>query len=120
MTLKNIIYTNGFVSALSRLMSEKLPVATSYALAKLVKSINNQGDVFSAERLRIYQEHGDESSDTPGNWELREEEREAGLSKLKELVDIEEDHNFKKVSLPEDVVITTDDLMLLEEVLVLK
>lgn len=120
MKLKNEIYTNGFTGALTRLTRQgDLNLATSYKIAKLAKIINEHGELFYAERLKIAQKHGDEDEERKGQHNIREEELEVANEKLKALADIEENYKFKKVKLPKDIKITPADLMLLEDILII-
>ena len=125
MKLKNIIYMNGFIDAFVRLKEQKFPVKVAWKLDKLNEELVAKNEVFTKSRQRLLEEHGKRDKDGElllskdgERVELKDEDK---FNKdWQELLEIEEEYKFEKVELPEEFEMTTQDIGLLKDILVVK
>ena len=113
--LTNAIFVNNFVAALNKLIDEPLPVAKSYKLVKLVRQLEEKSEVFSTAKKKLLEKYGKPGED--GQYKINKGSEEEFSQQYNELVAIEEEYDFDKISLPDDIKITTKDLLMLEELI---
>jgi hypothetical protein len=121
MKLKNEIFANGFIGALRNLMDQKLPVSQSFQVRKFVKEVENKSKVYEEQRMALINEYGEKKEDgtlnTLENGHVNISDMEAFNKELVELLNIEEEYAIEKLTLSDDIVISTKDLVLLENIL---
>lgn len=103
--------TNGFLS-LKKLCDEKLPIKTSYRLARLLKTIQQENETFEAERIKLLLEYGEPSDDEPDIVRVPNDRIDEVNGMLNELLDQEIHIDCEKVDLSsQDIDIPANDLM---------
>lgn len=119
MKLKNKVFENGFIASLQKLIGQDLPVKMTYSLVKLVKEVNDKSVVYREAKQKIFDKYAEKQGDNlilnPAT-----EDGKKGTAKLDELLQLEETYEIEKIKLPDDVKLSVQDVMLLEEVLVIK
>ena len=113
--LTNAIFVNDFVAALNKLVDEPLPVAESYKLVKLIRQLEEKNVVFDTARKKLLDKYGKSGDDN--KYKINKGSEEEFSEQYNELVAIEEEYDYEKISLPDDVKITTKDLLMLEELI---
>jgi len=131
MKLKNVIFVNEFGAALQRLREHKFKVGLSWDLAKLQKEIEAKAIVYEETRQSLLSKYAKKDKDGERVTEERKspdgttssvvvmEDAEKFNEEFQELLEIEEEYKSAKLSLPEDIEITADDLRLLEAIIIL-
>ena len=113
--------TNGEIfnakEPLEKLLQEKLPVKTSYGLAKLASKLNDQLQVIEKVRQGLILTYGENNPDNP--IQIRVDPQSEGFSKfaeeLGELMTQEVEIVFEKVTLPDTLEVEPSVLMALEK-----
>lgn len=101
---------------LEKLIQEKLPVKTSYGLAKLAHKLNDQLQIIEKVRVGLFQTYGGPHPDNPR--QLRVDPQSEGFPKfaneLGELMTQEVEIVFEEVTLPDTLEIEPSVLMALD------
>jgi len=113
--------TNGEIfnakEPLDKLLSEKLPVKTSYGLAKLAAKLNDQLQVIEKVRNGLIQTYGEQDPDNP--MQTRVLPQSGGFPKfmgeLGELMNQEVEIVFDVVTLPDTLEVEPSVLMALDK-----
>ena len=123
MKLRNTIFITeaedrGFIPALNRLMSEKLPVKVAYDLAKLGREISERQQDFENGRKAILEKYGKEKD---GKWEILAKNIEKANKEFNELGNVQEEYELKKkIQIPDDIELSARDLLYLESIIEVK
>jgi len=118
MKIKNTIFVNGAIPALSGLLEEKLPGRVSYKLARLTKEINEKLKVYNQAHDLLVKKYGKESKEKAGEFIVSEKKIADFQKELAELLELEEEYTqAEKIVLPKKVEIAAKTLLLLEDVL---
>ncbi len=128
MKLKNIIFANGFIQALVNLETQRLPMGKAFTLKKLDKQVNEKAKIYDEVRLTLidkYTEKDAEGKNVPVldaegktlEGQVKITDPDAFNKEYQELLDIEEDYDFEKMTLPDSIEISTKDLVLLEDII---
>lgn len=99
--------------ALKRLSAEPLPVKTSYALAKMIKKVQSELEIYDSERIKLCEKYG--SKNKQGSYDIEESKMQAFNSDYKELLLQEVESDFEPITLPDNITISASDLLALEE-----
>lgn len=113
----------GKVNILRKLSNMKLPVKVSYAIAKNIKEIDKELNIFLEEKMKLIKEYA--LKDEHGNLKVEdnkyifpEGKEEECNSKYAELLDIEVELNLREVNadylINSDAELTANDLIELE------
>ncbi|MBP3939497.1 MAG: hypothetical protein IK955_08810 [Clostridia bacterium] len=98
--------------AAKKLMGQELPVKVSYRVAKLIKAMNSEIEVYDQERIRLCEKYG-ELDKKKGEYKISETTE--FYKDLNSLLDIEVSLDVRKVSLPETLSITPADILSLSD-----
>lgn len=135
MKLQNTIFyrqkaneASPFIQALNALIGEPLPVKTSYALAKIAKTVSDKQKAYEDARNALVKKYGEPAKDKngkeTGGTTVKEKNMEPFLKELNELIEMEEEYKIEKVTLEEKqlegVKIKPQDLMVLEKIIDIK
>ena len=113
--------TNGEIfnakQPLEKLLGEKLPVKTSYGLAKLAAKLNEQLQVIEKVRQGLIQTYGEQDKDNPV--QIKVDPQSKGFQKfvaeLGELMTQEVEVVFEVVTLPDTLEVEPATLMALDK-----
>ena len=99
--------TNGIVfgsrEALQKLMAERLPVKTSYWLAKMARKLNDQLEVIEAVRIGLIKQYGTQDEGEQNvSVKAGSENYARFVADFNELMSQEVELDIEKVKLPED------------------
>ena len=109
MKLKNHIFNNNFVGAIQEFTKNKLPLKTSYGLAKFMRQLWEKEEIYIWERNRIILDYWENNKLLPEHKWFQE-----WIDKLNELLQIEEEYDIEPIKLPEDIEISPQHLIVLE------
>lgn len=113
--------TNGEIfnakEPLEKLLQEKLPVKTSYGLAKLAAKLNDQLQVIEKVRQGLFQTYGKQNPDNPMQMTVdpQSENFPKFASEFGELMSQEVEIVFEVVTLPDTLEIEPATLMALDK-----
>jgi hypothetical protein len=103
-----------FIPSIKRLLDKDLPIKNSYALRKLFAQIVTKEKVYNEARMPIFQKYWEEKNDV---LTIPTEKLQEANVLLNEIIQIEEEYEFEKIKLPEDIKISAMDIIQLEEIL---
>lgn len=92
----------GAIPSIKKLMTQDLPLQTSYRLHKLIQSINKELEFFSERRSEILSKH--------------EFSQQAAIAELDELLDMQIDWEFSplRIELSSDIKFSVEDIVQIE------
>lgn len=121
MKLKNEVLVNS-VQVLRKLNNAELPVRVSYKLAKNIKSIEKELNIYEEEKQKFINKYCEK--DDEGNNKINEDgtikiiDTEKWNKDIKELLDIEAEINIEKINIDElaksDLKLTPAELALID------
>jgi hypothetical protein len=121
MQIKYSQLTN-IINSIKKLSSKELPIQTSIKLAKLLKQLNLENEIFTNEYRKLFDKYAEK--DEKGNIKfennnaiaLKKETIEEFKIKYNELMDYSFNVDFSPISISElkDIQISADDLIALE------
>ena len=121
MKIKNEVLVNS-VQVLRKLNNAELPVRVSYKLAKNIKSIEKELNIYEEEKQKFINKYGEK--DEEGKLKTKEDgsinitDTENWNKDIKELLDIEAEINIEKINIDElakgDLKITPSELTLID------
>jgi hypothetical protein len=121
MQIKYSQLTN-IINSIKKLSSKELPIQTSIKLAKLLKQLNLENEIFANEYRKLFDKYAEK--DEKGNIKfennnaiaLKKETIEEFKIKYNELMDYSFNVDFSPISISElkDIQISADDLIALE------
>lgn len=99
-------------SSLRTFLSKELPIRIAYRFSKLVKKLDDELTDLDANRRELYKKYGKPKEDDPNQIAITEENREAFLAEIKELLDEEITVDFEPVKVDDlgDIKISSIDL----------
>jgi hypothetical protein len=125
MQIKYSQLTN-IINSIKKLSSKELPIQTSIKLAKLLKQLNLENEIFANEYRKLFDKYAEK--DEKGNIKfeknnaitLKKETIDEFKIKYNELMDYSFNVDFSPISISElkDIQISADDLIVLEGFLV--
>lgn len=96
----------------STLLDAKLPVKTAYKLQKIAKLVGPEIQQYEEFRTKLIKEkYGEQVGE---NWQVKPEQIADFAKDLSEVLSVEVNVDYDKITLPEDYVVSTRDLSLLE------
>ncbi len=98
--------------SLKRLGAEPLPVKTSYALAKMIKKVQAELEIYDSERIKLCEKYGRKNKQ---GYDIDESKMSAFNSDYEELLQQEAEIDYEPIALPDNVTISASDLLALEE-----
>ncbi len=123
MLLKNEIFTNQFMTYFKKLRGLELNPARIFALSKLNEELMKNSKIFEEARLKLLEQHASKLNEETGRYEFETPKQEEAFGKdWEELLEIEQEYNYQKITLPEEVngktfVIDTDTVYALRDIL---
>lgn len=108
-TIKSIINAK---NTIGRLAGQSLPVKVSYGIARLVTAANSELSTYDAERIKLCEKYGTLSEDKT-KYDITD--IEAFNRDLTELVSVETELNVNRVKLTDDIRLTAQELITLED-----
>jgi hypothetical protein len=121
MKIKNEVLVNS-VQVLRKLNNAELPVKVSYKLAKNIKSIEKELNIYEEEKQKLINKYGEK--DEEGKLKTKEDgsinitDTENWNKDIKELLDIEAEINIEKINIDElaksDLKLTPSELTLID------
>lgn len=121
MKIKNEVLVNS-VQVLSKLNNAELPVRVSYKLAKNIKSIEKELNIYEEEKQKLINKYGEK--DEEGKLKTKEDgsinitDTENWNKDIKELLEIEAEINVEKINIDElaksDLKLTPAELTLID------
>lgn len=121
MKLKNSIFVSGFIPALRNLLAEKVTASQAFALRKLAKEVDAKFLVYEEARKDLIKQYAelDDSGEIAVNdkGEAKIIDAEGFNKVFAELLAIEEEYDAEKTSLSDDIKLSTNDLILLEDII---
>ena len=124
MKLKNgILIDNRFSSAVNRLLEERVPAKVAYNLRAVVKELPGKIELFHETKKSLFdrfckkQEDGTLLIESDRVVFIDEEAEKDFQKEMESLCDTEFEVSVNKVKLPDDIRISTLDLMILEPIL---
>lgn len=114
---KNVIFTNGYDKALNKLADQPIGIAKEWVLAKFVKQFVEKNKIFEEQRVKIAKKYGKLSKDGQ-QYSFEGKNRELFLKELQQLLDIEETYDVEEIKVEEGMGLSTNELILLEDILV--
>ena len=121
MKIKNEVLVNS-VQVLRKLNNAELPVRVSYKLAKNIKSIEKELNIYEEEKQKFINKYGEK--DEEGKLKTKEDgsinitDTENWNKDIKELLEIEAEINIEKINIDElakgDLKITPSELALID------
>lgn len=104
-----------FAEALAKLAQLELPAKDAYSVAKIFRLVSPEAKDFDKARLAVLERYGKREGE---NYKIEaQEDRDKAEAELKELLAREIDLPVYPITLPDGLVITARDLMLLESIL---
>lgn len=100
--------------SLTALLKSKLPVTTSYQLARIIKKFNERLKDIEEVRMELLRKYGEPSKDDPNRIEIKPESPNFPqfIEELEELFAIEDEEMvFQKIRLPNDFEIEASTLV---------
>lgn len=126
MKLRNTIFIAesaevGFIPALNRLLSQKLPVEVAYELGKLGRQISERQKDFEGARIAILEKYG-EKNEKDGTWTILAKNQDKANEEFNKLANIQEEYEIEeKVKLPrKNLDMTGQDTLFLNPVIELE
>lgn len=83
--------------SLQTLLSQDIPVKTSFKLTKWIKTLNPEYESFEENRKKLFEKYGEKNIE--GNVEIKPKNIEIFNKQLRELLDIEVDVKLDKIKL---------------------
>jgi len=117
MKLQNTIFVNGFADAFSRLLDERLPIGIAFVLRRFAKEYDDKFKVFAQTRLDLFKKYGNEKD---GEYKVPKKNLDKFNEEFEQLLEIEQEFDIKKVSLPKDTQMSAKDVAVLENILDIK
>lgn len=121
MKIKNEVLVNS-VQVLRKLNNAELPVRVSYKLAKNIKNIDKELNIYEEEKQKLINKYGEK--DDEGKNKINEDgtikilDTENWNKDIKELLEIEAEINIEKINIDElakgDLKITPSELTLID------
>jgi len=106
-----------FIKGLNNLSTEKLPIKTSIAIAKTIKTISEEVNILNSIRFKLIEEYGVEVKDGVVSI-AKVEQLDEFNSKMVELLNSEIEIPLDtKIILPEDIKLSAADVLILEAIL---
>ena len=105
--------------SLQKLLSQDIPVKTSFKLTKWIKTLNPEYESFEESRKKLFEKYG--TKNIEGNLEIKPEKAVIFNKEFKELLKIEVDVKLDKIKLEdlgEKIEISPLDLSNLVEILI--
>lgn len=109
-----------FQQALTNVMKAKLPAKAAYRLSRIAAKLSPELEAYEKQRYALFQEHGTEVADKPGNYEIKGVE---AVAKFTEQLDplLDEEIKIDLDPVTEDMLgnaeLTAADLIALEKVI---
>lgn len=100
--------------SLSKLSQEKIKVSEAVKLARLIKKISGELDIFNEQRKKLLDEFG-ELNEKENRFEFKGENAEKFKEAFDELLNTETEEKIEKVKILSDVSISAADALALEE-----
>ena len=116
MKIKNELFENELKNkALNKFIKNDLPIKQSYAINKFIKEIWDKSKSYWDVKLLLLSKYWEEKEKWFFN--VKKENLKEFNEKFKELLEIEEDYQYEKItiSLDSDLKISPEDMSLLEE-----
>lgn len=122
--LKNVIFINGFIPALQKLMQKEMSPASAYILGKFSAEVDKNGVSFSKAHEKLIKKYARKKKDgspkmlDSTRYDIPKGKLDAFNKEFEEVIEIEEEYELmKKVGLGEDEKLTPRDAFLLEDIL---
>jgi len=113
MEIENGIFEDGRIPALNELILKPLPVKEAYKVAKLAKELREKEEVYREAKTAIFRKYGKEKN---GKIEIMKKNQEKALEEINELIAVKEEYSLKdKIKLPEDIELSAQQIILLED-----
>lgn len=87
--------------ALGKLSDKPLPMKEAVSLARLIKKLNGELEVFNGKQRELFEKYG--KADENGGYRIEEENQAAFSSQLQELLDVEIDVDVQKVCIEKEI-----------------
>lgn len=98
----------------NKLMNKELSPITSFKIAKLVKSINSEIEVFEKERVKLLEKYG--TKDEDNSYKISEGNKENWSKDITALLTLNVDISDEKINLSnEGIKISPADMLLIEK-----
>lgn len=104
--------------ALNGLLGERLPGRTSYKLMRFAKQVQENFAIYDEARKKMVEKYGTKQKD--GSYKIPKKSEKAVDKEFKEILEIEEEYDLKKIKLPKKIEITPRDMLVLEDILELE
>lgn len=111
---KNIIFTNGYVSALKGLVDQPIGSAKAWSLVKFLKEVEKHSKIFGELRKSLLEKYAKIVDD---KWVVNEGSQELIDKEFQELLNIEEEYEVEPIKLDDDIKLSAKDLLVLEDIL---
>lgn len=112
-TIANLI--NSTAPVLSKMMDKELSPVTSFKLVKLVKTINNEIEIFNGERIKLLEKYGTKNEGVD-NYTIPDENKSAFNKDISDLLALKVDITADKINLSnENIKISPADMMAIED-----
>jgi hypothetical protein len=109
--LKLFVLLNS-IEALTRLSGEKLPLKTAYWIQKNLSAVKREHEEYETVRSKLVMELGEHGNDD--SWKVKVDNMEYFGKQLAELLSEETECDVKKVTLPDELMLTPADVSALE------
>ena len=100
--------------AFTKLSAIELPLKTSYKLAKLIRQVNDELVLFDEQRLKLCKKYGAYITEE-NSYSIPPDKMPEFSNEYSELLSVEVNLNFEKVTLPETLNITPADILNLSD-----
>ncbi|MCM1545315.1 MAG: hypothetical protein NC110_08460 [Ruminococcus sp.] len=89
--------------ALGKLSDKALPMKEAVSLARLIKKLNSELEVFNDKQKELFEKYG--KADENGGYMIEKEKQKAFAEKLKELLEVDIDIDADKVIIEKEIEI---------------
>jgi len=114
MKLKNKIFSEETVSAVNELMKQPLSAVEAFKLAKLSRQLIEKQGIYLEARLGVFKKFGVLKDK---QYVLKPEKMEEAQKELADLVQMENEYDFEKIKIGNDIKLSGSQVMLLEDII---
>lgn len=103
---------------LTKLSNEKLNVKDAIKVARLIKKLSEESDVYNSQRQRICEKYGTETDD--GGYKIAEDKVQDFNKEMTELLETELENDYEVIVIESDCELTVNELISMESFVTFK